>query len=351
MRSYLDSRRVPINFQRMQWIAGVFAVVFVGCVLLNLAVYPAPGSTLRLGVAVVFLWLTMMLWGYATIRRCYGTYRQVMRDANGFTLPEMLLVLSIAAILIGLSLPMLGAMRRDAGRAAAVSAVSAATNAAHIYNDRLQPTDKDAAGFPPYPIGANHSGTAALFTPSGKIRLVVNDQGASRVPGSTDPADYLEPSENGYRDIGDLDYVTIPSGGAVAGVIRTGSGLEMVPPPFAVGFTSAGHLAMDGRAVVYDANYDGAYNSANSRPSNYDPDAWNGRLSGGPALDATTGRYPLPFEHIETVTAVLVYDAGHFRDAGLTWADGDAAARRDWFLENGRAINFSPLTGLAITGE
>ncbi len=105
----------------------------------------------------------------------------------------------------------------------------------------------------------------------------------------------------------------------------------------------AGHVATDEDYIYYDSNYNGQYDTNDGRGASYDPDDWNPGISS--VSQNSEGRYYLPFEKIETVNAVIVFSARNFRLSGKSYSDVS------WFLENGQAVNFSPMSGLSITQE
>jgi hypothetical protein len=65
-------------------------------------------------------------------------------------------------------------------------------------------------------------------------------------------------------------------------------------------------------------------------------------------LDTTRGKYRLPFEAIETVTAVVIYDKQAFERAGLTWSGSSQAQIAAFFADRGRTLVFAPTTGAVV---
>ena len=148
-------------------------------------------------------------------------------------------------------------------------------------------------------------------------RLVENDQTALDQGGYS-----LEQSDkNGYADIRDRDYITLPRGAGIVGIVRAGAGLQLLPPPFAVRFDAQGRLFVgdpwsSDPYVFYDANFNGRYQQDKTRdnafPSsfNYVPAQWDPESSSyiasndtsdSPGVHPDTGRHKLPFEVVETV--------------------------------------------------
>ena len=174
---------------------------------------------------------------------------------------------------------------------------------------------------------------------------------------------YLENTgQNGYYDLEGVDYISIPNGGAVVGVLRTGSGatdITFIAPAFAIAFNENGQLNYgdaNGR-IYYDGNGNGSYDRSSTRPAAYDPEYWDGSSD---ALNANviSSSYPvkaLRFEAIECVSAVLIYDAEAFANAGYNFSGGGTAtvgsAKGTWLKDNSRAMFFSPLSGTALYDE
>lgn len=318
----------------------------------------------------------------------------------GFTLVEMLVVISIMTIVLALSFPMIGAMKRGSSASSGINTISVAIPSIRRYatsgvtfpND-LDPTDPgDQAGV--------FSGAAAIFTPAGEIRLttqkgahgarsddfysgsrlleqhgpfVINEQ-----PGSGLPQREL----NGFVDIPGVDYLQLPTDTGVVGINRVSGGNIgyaawntpplLLPPPFAVWFNQNGYLiatgwdipedrANDYQFVYYDGNYDQNYsvdnspNASRNDVSGYNPDWYNPDAGAFNANNWSQSKekYILPFEKIEAVVGVYVYSREAFQIAvedGVipAWTDTSASANNDrwnWMRENGQMLMFSKQTG------
>ena len=269
-----------------------------------------------------------------------------LRGRRAFSLVELLVVLTVIAIAVGITFPLLNVLRQGGRISAATNTVSVAVDAA-----RLLAVTSDKFTITGLPTGqqATYDGTAVIFTPSGECRLVVNDQLAQDGAG-----DYYELSDqvsgtpvymsypnriNAYKDVPGRDYIALPPGTGIAGMRRSGSGgfasLEFLAPPFAVAFDEEGRLVsldpvIENGAIFYDANNDGIYDftAGSARSATYNPDAWDARLNAVPQVGAGTAtdtdrrRYQLPpFERIETVQSLAVYNREAFDNAGLDWAN------------------------------
>ena len=328
---------------------------------------------------------------------------------RGFTLIEMLVVVSIMAIVLALSFPMIASMKRESSASAGVNTITVAIPSARRYatsgitfpNDLDNVTPGDQAGM--------YSGAAAIFTPSGEIRLVSqkNSAGASStdfISGSRflerhgpswlkdqSGAGLPQRELNGFTDLA-IDYVLLPSDTGVAGINRVAGGPLttasstgpplLLPPPFAVWFNQNGYLvatgwdptttpprANDYQFVYYDGNQDGdirlvGRGSTRGSIGSYNPDTYNpdsGDFDPNNWL-AVAEKYRLPFEKIEAVVGVYVYSRQAFQSANDAWAEGvtdtaraappwtdmtatDNDARWEWMRANGQVIMFSRQTG------
>ncbi len=322
----------------------------------------------------------------------------------GFSLIELLVVVSIIAIVLALSFPMIGAMQRDTGTSSAVNTVGIAISAARRYatdpKNTFARTDIDSSNTESSEPGL-YSGVAAIFTPAGEIRLAKNYESARfDLPGS--PPWYLErhgpqllPTNNldalhkqppglpqrelnGFQDLG-IDYILLGSDVGVVGITRNqivnaNDPPLLLTPPFAIWFDQNGYMVVTGQDstrpgppdndyqfVYYDGDYDGSYECTLRRPGNlnYDPDEYNpnsGRYNRNLAWGTGADKYKLPFERLEAVIGVIVYSHDAFNNAvedGLlpSWVDADWQDNLKiwrWMKANGQVLMFSRQTGMMM---
>ncbi len=319
----------------------------------------------------------------------------------GFTLMELLIVISIIAIVSALALPTMNYMGRSNKVRSAVDSIQMAAAVSRAYvglKDLGEGTGGVGDDFP----GAGYQGTAIIFTPSNKIRFTYHDVTATN-RGSQTPLQQTTPPKNGFADIEDRDPVKLSS---EVGLLGIGNGrvvLEdapspvLLPPPFAVRFDVKGQLVpgvetgREGQPfiVYYDGNYDGLYHVDKTRGDTprqgtgptipcdpgriYSPANWtpgtpeyelchrDGPFDPGPAgrrpgFNTTKRRYRLPFESLEAVVGVLVYDKAAFEATDLTLPGyirlpADESQRSDvanWLTEHGRAVFFNRYSGTII---
>lgn len=281
------------------------------------------------------------------------------RRAAGFSITEMIVVVGILVGVMLILFPVLGAL---IGGNRVESGLNVAGAAADVARQWVSPSrwDSDSTDSVQY---EQYNGTAALFCPTGEIRIVVNDRYARS------GGDYLEDSvttpsplaNNGYKDMPNLDYLRLPNGSGVAGIYRGGGGERLLAPPFAIAFNENGQMNFGNvnGVIFYDAARNGDYDINSGRPSSYDPSDWTGdddtqnELPGDETGETT---HTLPFDAIECVAGVLVYDAVAFAqvhpdafDSGGEVAPSDDAW--DWLMDNGRVLYFSPQTGIALRDE
>ncbi len=280
----------------------------------------------------------------------------------GFTLTEMIVVIAIIAAALAVSFPMLGAMRTLFEDNSGLNTVQVAVTAARAYATR------DIASLTNIDANASYSGTAVLFTPGNELRLLENTQLAISTGTNVLESAFLS-YRNGYQDIPDRDYLTLPRDVGVVGITRTSTGSpSFLPPPFAVRFNEHGQLVVSdndtnsrSKLVYYDSDDDGRYRLSGtglnrSSPyggGTYDPDLW----------DPTSGQYAsptqdLPYEEMEAVVGILVYSKKKFRGDGGDWPSttpttgcgisGGAPCTNitEWMQTNGTPYFFGRYTGV-----
>ncbi len=283
--------------------------------------------------------------------------RQPDTHRSGFTIPELVVAVLIAGIILSVTLNGVQSLVRDTRVQVGYNTVASAVLAARTYALNSDQADLGSIDPPPVP-DADYSGAAALFTPAGEIRLVENDQRAE--DGNSDP---LEPTCNGYADIPNVEYIKLPKGVGVVGIAREGIGDPTFhPPPFAIRFDENGQLiagetggASESRVVIYDGNYNNIYAKSLSanRPSNYDPDPWDPQSPQWDPnhWDTSVDRYELDFERIEAVIGVIVYSKVDFTDEGGDWpgtAPAGFSSIEDWLAEHGEVMLFSRYSGKVL---
>jgi len=309
--------------------------------------------------------------GVGTNPRLSAGARRTARNnlRAGFTLVELLTSVFIIVVIMVIIFPVIGALKNGSRIEAGLNTVSLSADVARAWSVASLP-QADLGSDPVSPVfGATYSGTAAIFCPTGEVRIVINDQRALDNNGV-----FLEtftPSLNGYRDFRvsngartDLDYISIPTGTGVAGIYRNNGGAHLIAPPFAVAFDRDGQMipgadiGSGARVIYYDADFNGVYNLAQVRSTlgGYNPADWDGLPgSNNENPDATELVRQLPCEAIETVGGVITYDAADAKTAGFDFSGGgdyvQGSAGYDWLRENGTAVFFSPSSGVALRDE
>jgi len=286
------------------------------------------------------------------IRQAHPTSR---RRASGFTITELLVAIAIIIVLIGLTFPVISALQNSGRVEAGLNTVGMASDVARQWVKSSAWADDGV----PNPAGERYSGTAALYCPTNEIRIVGNRRNARDAGGN-----YLEEyllTTNGYADLQGMDYISIPDGVGIAGIVRTGSAANSVlfiAPPFAIVFDESGHLNFGDTngLIYYDSDFNGFYDVNDTRPAGYNPKQWDGDgTNDNAALDTGTLSRPLPFEAIPCVAGVIVFSTREYEGQGYSFAGGGAVAinsnEGQWLQENGQTLFFSPHTGVALRDE
>ena len=275
------------------------------------------------------------------------------RRSAGFSLMELLVAISIIVIIVGISFPFISAMRSGSRAEAGLNTIGVASDVARQWvGPSRWATDFSTAGGG----GAEYSGTAAIFCPTLEVRITVNDRAAN---GPAGPLELLIPALNGYADKRNLDYISIPRGTGLAGIWRDPANpgnFRLVAPPFALAFSEDGHLSFgdaSGR-IYYDSDYNGQYDTNNTRPAGYEPGDWDRDEA---PFNTTEGLRELPFEAIECVAGIIAYDLsdaqaeGYDFSGGGVYVEGTDDPAIDWLRENGQTVFFSPHTGVMLRDE
>jgi len=285
---------------------------------------------------------------------------------HAFTLVELLVVISIIAVLMTLAFPAISLMQRLTRGGAAETTIGVAVRTAAAYAVKPKP----AISNPNYPSVSFYSnGAAILFTPNGDIRILESDRLAKDTAGN-----FLQvgtPPRFGYKDIEGRDYINLPSHTGIVGIIRTGPNpddIKLIPPPFAVRFDRHGQLSIGSTnpeetyMVYYDANGDGRYD-LNSKRDEYTPEEWDSRDSTWNKNMRADGLSPaLPFERIETVIGVLLFSMNDLKGQGHEFTtDSDGFLEddvRNWLLatkdadplalKNAKTLFFSRSSGAIL---
>jgi prepilin-type N-terminal cleavage/methylation domain-containing protein len=253
-----------------------------------------------------------------------------------FTIVELLVVISIIALVMLATFPVLSAMKDGSREAAGYNTVAVAASAAR------QLATSRKAKFDPLTGGQPFAGTAALFTNTGDIRIVENDPELNPAPTE---------DRRGYQDVDGRDYIRIPQRVGIVGVARAGgtglNGLRLLSPPFAIRFNQHGGIVAGGTSTANGAfnvyySADGTTVAAtDTRPNSYNPNA-----SGNQNWNNSLGKYDLPFNRVESVVAVIVFEQDDNIDLTAT-GDGyidDPAP----ILERGKIVFFSRYTGAPL---
>lgn len=276
--------------------------------------------------------------------------------SRGITLPELLTSISIIVVLIGLTFPVVAVLRSSNQIEAGLNTAGMASDVARqwVGPESWEEDNADAV------VGERYNGTAALYCPTGEVRIVSNLR-AARELGTDNFLEEFSPKVNGYADISAIDYIVIPEGVGIAGVSRNNAGnARFIAPPFAIAYNESGAMNFGdiNSRIYYDANADGRFDLASTRPANYNPAQWDGKSSDASNQNVNPNSLSrnLPFEAIECVPGVVIYDietfeannASAFNNGGSVDV-GSAAGQ--WLTENGQTVFFSPNTGIALRDE
>lgn len=282
------------------------------------------------------------------------------RRSAGFTISEMIVTVAIIVVLIGLSIPAIRVMQAETALEAGQTVVGMSAEVARqwVEPEAWEPEATDDV------MNESYTGTAAIYAPTGEVRLVANSSKARATSGTPEFLEDREPALNGYLDINGLDYINIPNNVGIVGIRRDAGSVEFIAPPFAIAFDGGGHLFhgdADG-LIYYDSNGDGLFDVDDDRPNDYNPREWDGESTGARNLDVISPARPvkaLPFEAIETVAGVVIYSTTQFNERGF----GDSSGLRSggaaglssqagiWFREEGVVLFFSPHTGIMLRDE
>ena len=281
---------------------------------------------------------------------------------SGFTLAELLVVITVIVLLFTVVAPNFSAMISSGIEDSAVSVISAATATARVYATRTQ---SFSAG--------SYQGAALLFTPSGEVRIVRHVENAVDGNGTVRLVD-KSPPHAGFEDLPGEDFFNLPEAVGVVGVTRGGSNvaageLYIMPPPFAIRFNSDGTLisrrtlqGSSNRAMYYDGTGDGRCTLTGSglRTSSYNANLYDSRSSEyvSSNFNAGDGKIRFGIDGIDTVVAIIAFKMNDFLDAGHKLGGTGAslgtqgqvsATAATWLKNNGRTIYFNRYTGTAIT--
>jgi prepilin-type N-terminal cleavage/methylation domain-containing protein len=272
-------------------------------------------------------------------------------SASGFTIIELLVVVSLIALLLGFSVPLVFKIDELSRDRSGINSFGVGVSAARAAAAK---TTADNDGI----LNAEYSGAALLVTPQNELRVVRDVQNS-----------ILEPSGfSEYQDVPLMEPIAMPRGMGVVGISRDdASSVALLAPPFAIRFNRFGQLIASTSSntndeerrnlVFYDGNYDGAVSTA-GRPGGYDPTPYDPDLSNVTShFNTTRNQYTLPYEAMESAVGVVVYSKADFEDAGgklpaqkpsLGCKDGTCDSVAEWMFDNGSVLFFSRNTGTII---
>lgn len=275
------------------------------------------------------------------------------RVTRGFSITELLVSISIIGLLIALVFPVISVMNRSSRVEAGLNVVGMAADVARQWV-QAEAWANDASAT--QPVLEQYSGTAALYCPTGEIRIVINDRNARDGGGS-----YIEdasPEQNAYKDLAKVDYIKIPNGVGIAGVHKDpGTGaVRFIAPPFAIAFNELGQINYGDRFgnIYYDGDRDGRYTKASTRPAGYSPSTWD-EDSTNAEPNAGDVVLKLRFEAIECVSGIVIFNEDEFSEGGFDFDGGGAVTlasnEGQWLKDNGQTVFFSPHTGVVLRDE
>lgn len=277
------------------------------------------------------------------------------RTAQGFSIVELMVSIGIIGLLIGISFPFISAMTTGSRVEAGLNITGMSADVARQW---VQAEAWANDGSTTAPTNESYSGTAAIYCPTGEIRIVKNDRLAQASSGTPTYLEDRSPEVNGYTDLAQVDYIRIPVDVGIVGIERTGplaANVRFIAPPFAIAFNELGQLSYgDANGdIYYDADGNGRYNTSQGRTTSYDPRDWGDDRDA--ASDYTSGlSLKLPFEAVECVPGIVVFDLEKYEAAGFDFDGGSvtlASNEGQWLQDNGQTIFFSPHTGAALREE
>jgi prepilin-type N-terminal cleavage/methylation domain-containing protein len=305
-----------------------------------------------------------------------GQQNQTARR-TGFTIIELMVVVSMIALLLGFSVPLVFKIDELSRDRTGVNTLGVAVTAARAYATRK------IANIDSVP-GAEYSGAAVLVTPYNQLRVIADLQVESyEAAGVSKFGHDLQTIR--------LETIAMPRGVGIAGIGRDGAaanGLKLLAPPFAIRFNRQGQLVSEIRSgsndpailrniVYYDGNLDGNMGEPKlnagppasvtfNPPIMLRPGAYNPNTS-DPDFQSIQGRwvvgageYKMDFEALETVIGVVTYSKADFDDAGgrfpstvptLGCKDGSCGSINEWMFDNGTVLFFSPYSGNIIRAK
>lgn len=266
-------------------------------------------------------------------------------NPRGFTIVELMVVVSLIALLIGFSVPLVFKIDELSRDRSGVNTFGVAVTATRAWATRRIADDDSSPN-------ASYSGAAVIVSPWGELYIAENDQESG-----------LEP-RNGYKRLRDADPIDLPAGMGAVGIVGPNA---IVAPPFAIRFDERGRLIPGSEPgkpnmVIYDfgSGYNSSPRGGGYDPHKYDPEHGDFNPS---ILDQQTGRPRYSdFGELESVVGVIVYSKADFEDAGGNFRTNTApefgcpndncgsgvAGIRTWMLHNGTALFFSRNTGQVI---